>query len=96
MRTRTIDLRGKVPGFASLEFIEAKVFDPNAPFALVTYTDGGRQPEFGLRLDLDKFAFLDRLDDVQKDEALRTAAPQIARIVALALRGTTGATAAAG
>ena len=48
-----------------------------APFALVRYALDGKEEELGLRLDLDKRAFLDHFDQQDVESACREAAPRI-------------------
>lgn len=81
---QTTDLRGKVDGGASIEFLNVEIPSGpfRAPFAVVRYALNGEEQEYGLRLDLDKGAFLDHFEDEPLKEAvLRRAAPQIVNAV---------------
>jgi hypothetical protein len=81
---QTIDLRGRIPIIASIEFLSAEVpVGPfRAPFAVVKYALNGEEQSLGLRLDLDKGVFLDHFErDHFKENILRHAAPQIVTAV---------------
>ena len=79
----TFGLKGRVPGGASLEFLRAEV--PNIedpPVALIRYRLHGKEPETGLRLDLDKQTFLDHFDEKSdQEEVLLRAAPKLISLV---------------
>lgn len=80
----TVDLRGKVPGGASIEFLRAETLnEPHSPFAVVFCTLEGRDVEMGLRIDLHKGVFLDHFDDDPPKEAVcRRAAQEITAYIA--------------
>ena len=78
MDNATIDLSAvNVPG-ASIRFTQAvRVVGRQSPFILVCYEENGYQPEYGLRLDLDKKAFLDHLSNPEADALIKGAASRI-------------------
>jgi hypothetical protein len=51
------------------------------PFVLVRYALKGAEQKEGLRLDLDKRAFLDHFEDSSLEATVATEAPTIAKIV---------------
>jgi hypothetical protein len=76
---KVVELEGYVRGGASIRFLRAEVpvGDYWAPFAVVRYSLRGEEQEYGLRLDLDKEAFLDHFDDEAREAVLQQAAPEI-------------------
>lgn len=81
-----IDLRGRVPGGASIEFLRAEMpAEYRFPLALIRYSLRGVEQEHGLRLDLDKQVFLDHIEDEEKEETIKQAAPQIVDYLSLVL-----------
>jgi hypothetical protein len=87
MEVRAIDLKGQIPNGASIEFIRAEVAigQYRSPFALVRYALQGVEQDLGLRLDMDKEAFIDHFDDDELESAIQNAAPKIADVVGAAL-----------
>lgn len=78
----TVDLKGRVKGGASIEFLRAEMNGSMVtPFALIRYAVDGIEPKTGLRIDLDKRAILDRLDDPETDAVIERAGPQIAEVI---------------
>ena len=68
---RRIDLSKAVPQSGPLRFLYADISaNTQVPFATVYYASDGRKERYGLRLDLDKRAFLDHFDDEEKQHAL--------------------------
>jgi hypothetical protein len=66
---------------------------PESPLTIVQYERNGREQENGLRLDLDKFAFLDHYaEDIETE---RTAAKQIVAFLGQANAQTSRAAGAA-
>jgi len=65
------------------QFLRAEVANvENPPMALIRYELNGHEPETGLRLDLDKQAFLDHFEDGSEEEqALQIALPILINIV---------------
>jgi hypothetical protein len=60
MYTKLIDLLPLNLMDSGIQLSEIEVVtDPRAPLAIVYYNDNGEPQEYGLRLDLDKLAFLD-------------------------------------
>ena len=80
---RKIDLRGRIPRIGPIDFLEAEV--PFVPFALIRYSLKGIQQEYGLRLDLDKQVFIDHLDDVERENDLKSAAGKIVEYLSATL-----------
>jgi hypothetical protein len=81
---RTIPLKGLVPDVGPIEFLRAEMASGVGryiPFALVRYALHGKEQPLGIRLDLDKRAFLDNPEDVGAKEALDSVAPQIVGLV---------------
>jgi hypothetical protein len=82
----TIDLRHRVPGGASIEFLRVEMAGIDAsPFALIRYAKDGEEQKTGLRLDLDKRSFLDHFEDQEKERVIESAAPRIVELVGTAL-----------
>jgi hypothetical protein len=79
----TIDLRGKVPEGASIQFLTAEVPEiEDPPVALIRYTLAGEQPPAGLRLDLNKRVFLDHFaEGSPQEKILKRATPRILELV---------------
>ena len=89
----TVDLTGHVKKratkSASIEFVQAQMLEGrHSPFALVTYTENGVMPRYGLRLDLHKRSFLDHFDNSEVDAVSRDAAAEITDLVGRKLRET--------
>ena len=61
----------------NVELVQVELASPNSPFALVRYTVDGKLQGYGLRLDLDKRAFLDRLDDAETNREVRAFVPEV-------------------
>jgi hypothetical protein len=78
---RTIDLKGTE--VKPLKFLSADVpAERHMPFALIHYlVIGTDPPKTGLRLDLDKRVFLDRLENPDEEKAAREAIPTIIDIL---------------
>jgi hypothetical protein len=75
---RNIDLKGHVPGGASIEFLRAEVpAKYRLPFVLIRYSLKGVEQDYGLRLDLDKQVFIDHFEDQEQEKAIERAAPAI-------------------
>ena len=71
------------PG-SPIRFLRAEV--PNVkkhavPVALVWYSVSGKEQEIGLRLDRDKRAFIDSIDDAVWDDPQKEAASEIAEFL---------------
>jgi hypothetical protein len=88
----TIDLRNHVPRGGDIEFLRAETSAKHrTPFVLVRYALKGQEQTHGLRLDLDKRAFLDHFEDPARESMVVRAAGQIAELVGLSLsRGANG------
>ncbi|MDX1931202.1 MAG: hypothetical protein SFU56_01215 [Capsulimonadales bacterium] len=82
----TIDLKNNTPQGEGIEFIEAQMFaDRPTPLAVVHYTSHGKYPEYGLRLDLQKRAFLDQPANPKEAGFVRDSALPVAEYIATAL-----------
>jgi len=80
----SIDLKGRVKGGASIEFLRAEVPEGHRriPSALIRYSLDGVEQTYGLRLDLDKQVVLDRFeDDEEKQETVEEAVPEIIKVL---------------
>lgn len=76
-----IDLQGCVDG-ALITFLRAEMSEKyQLPFALIRYSLGGKEQEYGIRLDLDKRVFIDHLQDERCEKFLEKAAPKIAEFL---------------
>jgi hypothetical protein len=76
-RVISIDLSDQVPNGSAVRFLRAEMAaDYVTPFALVRYSLHGKEPEAGLRLDMDKRIFLDDLPPEEQDRTLGTIAPR--------------------
>ena len=81
---KTVDLTGVVPTMGAIQLLRAETVNGVGryiPFALVRYARNGKEQELGVRLDLDKRAFLDRFDDDAENRSLQLAAPKIAHLI---------------
>jgi hypothetical protein len=79
----TVDLRGRVPGGRSIEFLRAEMNGSmRTPFALIRYALNGKEVAEGFRIDLDKQTIFDRLGDPETDAVIERAAPLIANLLA--------------
>ena len=74
---RSIDLRGHVPGMASIEFLRAEMPIEPGPLALIQYAVNGQEQRLGLRLDIDKGVFLDSPGDQEMDNAILSPAARL-------------------
>lgn len=61
----------------NVELVQVELASPISPFALVRYTVDGKLQDYGLRLDLDKRAFLDALDDAETNGKIRALVPEV-------------------
>ena len=86
-KVRTVSLRHNVPKDASLKFLRVELVRGGfTPFALVRYAEAGVEQPLGLRLDLDKRAFLDHFDDPIKEDLANRVSRKIVRLVGKRLR----------
>lgn len=79
----TINLRGHVPGGGPLEFLVAEVpiAEHHIPFVLIRYSIAGERQKYALRLDLDKQAFIDHMENSEQEAVARKAARSIAKFL---------------
>lgn len=68
-----------------VELLNASIASHDSPFAIVTYAVDGKIQELGLRLDLDKQVFLDKVGDPGVDDVLRGRAADVGNAVARSL-----------
>ena len=88
-------LEGKIEGFGPIRFTKVEWWTESPKFALLKYNIRGNDVALGVRLDLDKKAFLDDVDEKDQVAAVRKAAPAIWEAVVkerLAYRGELQAT----
>jgi hypothetical protein len=87
MEVRAIDLKGYIPNGASIEFLRAEVAvgEYRVPVALIRYALQGVEQDLGLRLDMDKRAFIDHFDEEELEQAAQKAIPKIVEVVGSAL-----------
>ncbi len=75
-----------VPPLGPIHFLKAEWRNAAAPFVLIRYSVGGKEPEFGVSMDLDKKVILDDFDYVGggdfTDDELRARTEAIWRTVA--------------
>lgn len=77
-----IDLRNKVRDTQPFAFLTVDFPGTSAsPFALVHYSLDGDEQKLGLRLDVQKVAFLDHFDDASREAIVQQAAPKIVEIL---------------
>lgn len=87
MESRTIELKDYIPdGTSNIKFLRAEVpIGPYySPFALIRYELQGEVQKLGLRLDMDKKAFIDPIAHFEGKEhegVIREAATKIAKLV---------------
>ncbi len=78
----TIDLRNQIPVKGKVEFLRAETAAKyRTPFVLVRYALNGAEQKEGLRLDLDKRAFLDHFEDSSLEASVAKEARTIAEFV---------------
>lgn len=83
-----IELKDQVPSQSGIQFLYAEVAAASTgPLAIVHYADEGNEQPLGLRLDMDKKVFIDRLDDREKDDAVSSGASIVASVIFGAVRG---------
>jgi hypothetical protein len=86
----TIHLQDRVPPANGISFLRAEWWDDSSRFVLVRYSRDGKEPELGLRLDLDKKIFLDHIEDSNSlDQAVQQRVNLIWQIVARERWGST-------
>jgi hypothetical protein len=78
---KSIDLRGKVRDAGQVSFIRAEWKNPESRFMIIRYSMDGAEARYGLRLDLDKAAFLDDVDDPATNNEVQARAGEIWRFV---------------
>jgi hypothetical protein len=88
-KTETTDLPASIesgrPGIRFLRIIQFAY--PASPLAIIRYERDGVEQHYGMRLDLDKFAFLDHYaDEPQQWETESKAARQIVMFLAAKLQ----------
>jgi len=76
------DLRGKLEDVGPVHFLRAEWWKESPRFVLLRFAIRGEEQGLGLRLDLDKQAILDSLDDDQLDRMLSEHAKKIWAVVA--------------
>jgi hypothetical protein len=74
---KSVDLRGKVPDAGSVHFLRAEWKVPQSRFVIVRFSLNDKEQPLGLRLDLDKRAILDDVQDEETSAAVRARASQI-------------------
>ncbi len=78
----TIDLKKQIPVQGQVEFLRAETSAKyRTPFVLVRYALHGAEQKEGLRLDLDKRAFLDHFEDSSLEATVAREAAAIAEFV---------------
>jgi hypothetical protein len=81
---RMIELKGHIDEGNSVSFVRAELLPLGlgyTPFALIIFSINDQPQERGLRLDLDKRAFLDNLDNVDMRTFIERSAARIADFV---------------
>jgi hypothetical protein len=81
---RKIEFGGQIKGSKALTFDRAELLPLEygyVPLVLIKFSIMGHEQPLGLRLDLDKRAFLDNLDSQEMQDVLEVAAEQIAEFV---------------
>ena len=76
------DLQGKLGPVGPLQFVRADWWAEAPSFVLLRYTLSGDLQELGVRMDLDKRAFIDDLDDPDLNREVRNAARDVWSAVA--------------
>lgn len=77
VQVSSADLTGKLNSFGPLQFVRVEWWEEAPCFALLRYSMDGREEPYGLRLDLDKRAILDSVENSYLDEAIRRQATVI-------------------
>ena len=73
----TVNLPASTMKAGSVELVQVELASPTSPFARVRYTVDGKLQDDGLRLDLDKRAFIDALDDAETNRKLEALVPAV-------------------
>lgn len=78
----TIDLRNQIPTTGKVEFLRAETAaKQRTPFVLIRYALNGTEQKEGLRLDLDKRAFLDHFEDSSLEATVAKEARTLAEFI---------------
>jgi HSP20 family molecular chaperone IbpA len=80
-----VTIPSRLKHVGNIELLNACVVLHGSPFAVVTYAVDGKVQELGLRLDLDKQVFLDKVDNPRVDDVLRGRAADVGNAVARGL-----------
>ncbi len=78
---RTADLRGKLSDIGRVRFLRAEWWKEAPRFVLLRFAIGDEEQDLGLRLDIDKKAILDRLEDDELDRMISDRAAEIWQVV---------------
>jgi HSP20 family protein len=80
-----VTIPSRLKHVGNIELLNANVVSRDSPFAVVTYAVDGKMQELGLRLDLDKQVFLDKVGDPGVDDVLQGRAVDVVNAVARSL-----------
>jgi HSP20 family molecular chaperone IbpA len=80
-----VTIPSRLKHVGNIELLNASVVSHGSPFAVVTYAVDGKVQDLGLRLDLDKQVFLDKVDNPRVDDVLRGRAADVGNAVARGL-----------
>jgi hypothetical protein len=80
-RIASVKLEGAVEDAGRIHLLRAEWWTPGSRFVLIRYAVDGKEPDLGLRMDMDKRSIMDSLGDDDLDRAVRDRIPQIWELV---------------
>ncbi len=78
---KSIDLRGKIADAGAVHFLRAEWMVPRSRFVIVRFSLHNKEQPLGVRLDLDKRAILDDVQDEETSAAVKARAQEIWNLV---------------
>jgi hypothetical protein len=79
---KSVRLEGKLDDIGALRFLRAEWWRDDSRCLLIRYAWDKKEQPLGLRLDLDKRVFLDKIDDPNVDASIQALTAKILSIVA--------------
>lgn len=76
------DISGQISDLGQLRFVSVEWWEESPRFALLRYSMGEGVEPLGLRMDMDKKAVLDRVENKFIDDAIREKSQEIWKVVA--------------
>jgi hypothetical protein len=81
------DLVGKLDDIGPLQFLRVEWWDESSKFAVIKYSINDREEGLGLRIDLDKKAILDKVQNTYIDQRIQASREKIWQAVVEARGG---------